>query len=254
MLKFITSEVQSRIVALQYIKDEDSPITNASKVVLVADKPFPKGGNGKAVWVNQLNSDNPSWMIVPTAQQIGDGKTFTIDSHNLGVTEGDSPYQSFRDGIINLDIYVAGDSISVTGTKGNPFVTGTGLQTVLEKYDAILVGDEVYKLDKSKGTNGSQILFLLSDLKTDVTSAQVALRDNLKLFNDFRSKCSLAKVASILSSETYFRPNNTERVNAVLKIITNLKASEIEFERREYQQADRLLRENVDIIKWLQVC
>lgn len=254
MLKFVKSELQSRIVTLQYTPDEGKPVFNASKVILSVNNPFPKGEDGKAVWVNQLSPTNPSWMIVPTAQQIGSGMVFSIDSHKLGVTEGDSPYQSFRDGVINIDIYVAGDTITVSGAKGNPYVTGTGLQTVLENYDAILIGDEVYKLDKSKGTNGSQILFLLSDLKTDVTSAQIAVRDNLKLFNSFRSQCILSKVASILSSQTYFRPNNTERVNAVLKIITNLKASEIEFERREYQQADRLLRENVDIIKWLQVC
>lgn len=254
MLKFVKSDPMSRQLTLQWVKPDGSPIINASVAVLAIDKPFPKGGDGSVRYQNTLNPSHPEYLIDPKAIDIGGGKVFEVDSYKLGITKVDEPYYSWRDGVINVNIYVGGDNITVTGLKDTNYLVGTGLQPILENYDSVIVGKDVYQLDKSKSTNAGTILFLTSDLKEDVSSVTVAVKDNLKLYNDFRTRCAIAQVAQVLTDTNYYRPSVNEKSQAVLKLITNKQASKILFDQESYLEADRLLQENIDIIKFLQLC
>lgn len=251
MLLIISSNEMARQVTLQWDKPEDSPIDNASNVIVKVANPFDTKEDGVVKYVNVFDPDVPENFVIPTASEIGEGKEFTLDSYKLRVTESDKPYYSFRDGVINFDIYVGGSNISVTGNEGDEYITGSGLLDVIENYDAIMVDDSVYNLIKDRSTNAGTVLYLDKPLVSDVSSVTVAVRDNLKVRNNFRTKCALGNAAHILSDSNYYRPGLDERQNAVMKLIKNDIASKFLFESRDYIGSERMLMENLSIIKWL---
>lgn len=213
--------------------------TQVSSVIISIEKPFDVKGEA-------------SYKIEGTeARNIASGKVFTVNSQNLGVTDFEQGYKSYRDGVLDLNYYVAFQSISVTGTKGNPYVLGTNLVTIAENFDALVVGSDIYMIDKSKSTNAGTQLFLLSDLKTDVTSANVAVRANLKLKNNFRTKCGIGASAHVLNSD--YRYKISEKENALMKAVRNKVASDIAFEKEDYDLTERLLKENIEIFTWMGV-
>lgn len=190
----------------------------------------------------------------PTASQIGNGEVFETDSHSLGVTKYDQGYYSFREGIVEVDLHLGMDVVEVTGAKGDFFVIGTGLQDVFDNYDSVLIGGEVYIIDKSKDTNAGTILYFDKDLSKDISEMTVAIRESTKVLSNMRTKKIIAKSAHILSNDyPSSRYRVLEKENGVLKVIKNKLASEIFFERGDYSKADFMLRENVQIGNYLGV-
>ena len=247
-LRLVGHNKMARQITLQLNK-EGGYSRPVSEVVLQINDPFSVNKTGTLKHVNNLNPNHPEWLIVPTAQEIADGKIFTVDSNKLGISGYNEPYLSFRDGVLNLDLYVGLQTVSVTGAEGTDYLIGTGLNLLLEAYDSVIIGQEVYQLRKDMPTNGGTVVYLDKELKEDTSEVVFAERNNLKIFNDFRTKCIIGKSAYILL--------NTKRVpekeQAILKVVRNKVVAEVAFEQTDYLLADRLLRENVDIGNYLRV-
>ena len=239
-LHFINTDVQGRKWTLK-----SDPIGSpAIKATLIVKRPF-EGIDGVQVFDGTTN---------PTASQIGNGRVFETDSNKLGITKDDQGYYSFRDGIVEVDLHLGMDIVEVTGTKGDFFVIGTGLQNVFDNYDSVLIGDEVYIIDKSKDTNAGTVLYFDKDLSEDISEMTVAIRESTKVLSNLRTKKIIAKSAHILSNDyPSSRYRVLEKENGVLKVIKNKLASEIFFEREDYSKADFMLRENVQIGNYLGV-
>src|SRR5690606_6786002 len=224
-LHFINTDVQGRKWTLK-----SDPIGSpAIKATLIVKRPF-EGIDGVQVFDGTTN---------PTASQIGNGRVFETDSNKLGITKDDQGYYSFRDGIVEVDLHLGMDIVEVTGTKGDFFVIGTGLQNVFDNYDSVLIGDEVYIIDKSKDTNAGTVLYFDKDLSEDISEMTVAIRESTKVLSNLRTKKIIAKSAHILSNDyPSSRYRVLEKENGVLKVIKNKLASEIFFEREDYSKAD----------------
>src|SRR5699024_1509136 len=252
MLKFINSKLNARKITLQYEKPEDAPFQNQADTVLVeVTNPFSTKESGVTVFKNQVDPDHPEYFTTPTAGQIGNGKVFDLDSYKLGITESDQGYLTFRDGVIDINAWIGAFVNPFEGNEGEPFVIGEGFIGILENYDGFIVDNIGYRFLKDRSTNGGTVLFLDKPLHRDIDNAVVSLVDNLKLYNDFRTKQAICKIATILTEKSYYRPGLDERQRACLKLLTNKQASSILFEQKSYLESNRLLVENVQIIGWL---
>ena len=250
-LRLVSSNNLARQISLQ-LNPEEPYTTPVTTVVLRVDNPFDTKKNGVVKYVNTFDPNHPEWLVIPTASQIGDGKVFLIDSNKLGITGYDESYLSFRDGVLNLNLYVGLQTVSVTGDKDTNWLIGTGLETLLQNYDSVIIGSETYELRKDLPTNGGTVVYLDRYLEEDVTSVTFAERNNLKVFNDFKSKCIIAKSSALLGTDLY--PNRTsDKEQAVLKVIRNKMAASILFEQEDYKGAERLLLENIEIGNHLRV-
>lgn len=254
MLKFIKSDIQARRITLQYEKPDNTPITGQVHTVLVeVDNPFSDKKKGTTVFKNTLDPENPNYLVDPTAGQIGNGKVFELDSFKLGNTKSENGYKTFRDGVINIDAWIGAFVNPFEGNEGESFVIGSGFISILENYDGIIVDNVGYRFLKDRSTNGGTTIFLDRPLHRSIDNAVVSLVDNLKLYNDFRTKQAICKIATILTEKSYYRPGLDERQRACLKLLTNKQASSILFEQKSYLESNRLLVENVSIINWLGV-
>lgn len=259
-IDIVKTDVMVRVLTLQDVTGAYDSETNPNgygypnkstsevTAVLVRIKnPF-DGHDEKTV---RFNSDfdplHPEYLVVPTANQIADGHVFDINSYVLGATKYDEGYKTFRDGVLDVDYYVAFENITVSGTKGNPFITGTGLHEVLANFDSIIVGTSIYDLNKSMPTNGGTVLYLNKDLEENVTTVKVADKGNVKLYNKFRSKCILKRAGHILSSGYSYRERMLEKENGVMKVATNMEAMDICWESEDYTAVNRLTNENLRI-------
>lgn len=245
-LKLIKHDTMTRQLTFQ-IKPEEAYPLQASIIVLEFDNPFGTGKDGVVRYQNTFDPQHPEYLTIPKAQEIGNGKVFTVDSHKLGLSTSEQGYSTFKDGVINVDAYVGQQSISVTGVKDTNYLVGTNLTEIATSFDAVIVGTDVYKIDKSKPTNAGTVLYLFEDLKSDVTSVTVAYRSNLKLYNNFRTKCLIGKSAHILTNDYSTHYDILEKERGVLKVIRNDIASRICFEQEDYEKAERLLKENIQI-------
>ena len=230
----------ARQITLQYTSEESSSATVPTSVVLKIDNPFDTGFEGSTLYQGV------------EASNIGLGKVFDVNSNTLGLTDANSGVNSFRDGILNINFYVGLQTVSVTGDKDTNWLIGTGLETLLQNYDSVIIGSETYELRKDLPTNGGTVVYLDRDLNEDVTNVTFAERNNLKVFNDLRSKCIIAKSSALLGTDLY--PNRTsDKEQAVLKVIRNKVAASILFEQEDYKGAERLLLENIEIGNHLRV-
>lgn len=156
-LRLVGHNKMARQITLQLNK-EGGYSRPVSEVVLKINDPFSVNKTGTLKHVNELDPNHPEWLIVPTAQEIADGKVFTVDSYKLGVTDANSGMNSFRDGVLNLNLYVGLQTVSVTGVGGTDYLIGTGLNLLLEAYDSVIIGQEVYQLRKDMPTNGGTVV------------------------------------------------------------------------------------------------
>ena len=229
-LKFIKSSQLARQISFQgsggYLG------RTVTQVILTVKDPFDTGKDGLAKWDS---------TTIPTHTQIKDGKVFEVNQS----------YYTFKDGILNFDYYVGFEQVAVTGGKGDNFViSSTNLIPYLEKgYDSVIINGKPYALDLSKPTNAGTVLYLFEDLPEDVTSLIFAERSNLKLRNNHRTKCAIGKAAQVLIGG--YRDRIVDREIAVQKLVRNEMASKILFEQEDYLGSDKLLKENVEIIKWM---
>jgi len=239
-LKFIKSNQLARQISFQ--DDSGGYLGRTVTQVLLAVKdPFDTGKEGLAKWDS---------TTIPTHTQIKDGKIFEVDSQKLGLTTVNQSYYTFKDGVLNFDYYVGFEQVAVTGAKGDNFVIGSGFIPLLEKgYDGVIINGKPYALDLSKPTNAGTVLYLFEDLPKDITSLTFAERSNLKLRNNHRTKCAIGKVAQVLIGG--YRDRIVDREIAVQKLVRNEMASKILFEQEDYLASDKLLKENVEIIKWM---
>lgn len=254
MLKFINSDLNARKITLQYEKPEDSPITGQVDTVLIeVTNPFSDKKTGITVFKNALDPDHPEYLTNPTAGQIGSGKVFDLDSFKLGNTKSDGGYKTFRDGVIDINAWIGAFVNPFQGNEGEPFVTGNGFIDILENYDGFIVDNVGYRFLKDRSTNAGTVIYLNKPLHRSIDNAVVSLVDNLKLYNDFRTKQAICKIATILTEKSYYRPGLDERQKACLKLLSNKQASSILFEQKSYLESNRLLTENVEISNWLGV-
>lgn len=254
MLKFINSDLNARKITLQYEKPDDGPITGQADTVLVeVTNPFSTKESGVTVFKNQVDPDHPEYLTTPTAGQIGNGKVFDLDSFKLGNTKSEEGYKTFRDGVIDINAWIGAFVNPFEGNEGEPFVIGNGFIDILANYDGFIVDNVGYRFLKDRSTNGGTTIFLDRPLHRSIDNAVVSLVDNLKLYNDFRTKQAICKIATILTEKSYYRPGLDERQRACLKLLTNKQAASILFEQKSYLESNRLLVENTQIIGWLGV-
>lgn len=251
-IKLVKSDTQARRITFQDVK-EGGYTTLAQVVVLTIDNPFVTKKDGVVRYQNTFDPEHPEYLVIPTAQQIAEGIVFTVDSYILGVTKEDQGYYSFRDGVLNVNYYVSDDTLEVTGVKGTNWLIGSGFEPYLEKYDSVIIGTEVYQIMKGLNypSNAGTVIYLDRDLTADVTEVYVAERSNLKVLNNTLTKTVIARGACIMADPLYRNNGILEKQNGVLKVMRNNEASRILFEREDYAEADRLLRENVEIGRFL---
>lgn len=251
-IRLVKSDTQARRITFQDVK-EGGYTTPTQVVVLNVDNPFGTKKNGTVRYQNTLDLDHPEYLVIPTAGQISDGIEFTVDSYTLGVTKEDQGYYSFRDGVLNVNYYVSDDTLEVTGVKDTNWLIGSGFEPILEKYDSVIIGKEVYQIMKGFNypSNAGTVIYLDRDLTEDVSEVHVAERSNLKVLNNTVTKTTIARGACIMADPLYRNNGILEKQNGVFKVIRNNEASRILFEREDYAEADRLLTENVEIGKFL---
>lgn len=239
-LNFIKTDTMGRKWTFQLDK-ETSPVI---KGVLLIKRPFEKEDG-----VQVFDEDT-----TPSISEIGNGKVFDTDSNKLGITKDDQGYYSFRDGIVEAEFHLGFDEVFVTGSEGDFFAIGTGLQQVFDNFDSVLIGEDVFTIDKSKSTNAGTVLYFDKELPEDITSMVVSKRYSTKVLSNLRTKTIIAKSAHILSNDyPSSRYRILEKENGILKVIKNKIASEIFYEQEDFIKADFMLRENVQIGYYLGV-
>lgn len=248
-LKLISSDVNTRQMTLQ---DTSVGYTSpALCILLVIDNAFGTNKDGVVRYQNTFDPTHPEYLVIPKAVDIGNGTTFTVDSYKLGITESTQGYLSYREGVLNLNYYVGLEVVTASGTKGESWLVGTGFDPIIENYDSVIIGKEVYQILKDRPSNAGTVMYLDKSLSQDVTEVTVAERSNLKIRNNFQTKKAIAKVACILTDSNYFRPSVSEKSNRVMKLIVNDTASKILFENEDYIGSEKLLNENILIIQSL---
>lgn len=243
-LELVSNDLMSRVVNF---RDKSGGYTGrtVTQIILTVNNPFGTGKDGLAKWDS---------TTIPTHTQIKDGKVFSVDSQKLGLTTTDQGYLTFRDGVINFDYVVAFENVTITGVKGDTFVTSsTNLIPYLEQgYDSVIINGKPYAIDLSKPTNGGTVLYTFEPLEANTTSLTFAERSNLKLRNNFRTKQAICAGAKALSGS--FRDRIVDKEIALQKIIRNEMASKELFLQEDYDFSDKLLKENVQILNYLGLC
>ena len=251
-LKLIGTDTYARKITFQDVK-QGGYSTPLIAVLITIDNAFGTGKNGVTRYQNKVDLDHPKYLILPTATDIGLGKAFTVDSYTLGVTDITQGYYGFREGVLNVNYYASDLQIQVRGVKGTNWLIGAGFDDIVSKYDSVIIDQEVYQIMKGAEypTNAGTVLHLDRDLHRDTDKVLCAERSNLKVLNNETTKVIIARGACIMADPLYRNNGILEKQNGVLKVIRNKIASQILFDRHDYTKADKLLRENVEIGRFL---
>ena len=186
---------------------------------------------------------HPEYLTVPSVSEILNGAVVQLTSITLGIDEPTEGIKSFNDGLLDLNYYPYTALIPASGTAGQPFVTGSGLDAVYE-LPSVLIGDKVYTIDHSMDTNGGTVLYFIEDLEEDTTALNPAYRANTKVFMNRLSQCVLtkmsAKLASILCGGC--RGGDCEQLKKkLLTIKHNRDAAVLDFYDEDYNGANKKL-------------
>lgn len=178
----------------------------------------------------------------PTKDEVIAGTAFKINSFITGDSEFSGGMKRFKDGIIDINYYPYTTALTGTGTKDTNYIVGTGFTDVLaDGFEAIVVGTELYHLDKTKSTNGGTVIYTVEKIKTSFTSFKPALRTNLKVLNQTNLKEGIAEGARALA----YVPNRKDGIKeASSKLIHNFHAQRIWFETEQYGLVETSTIEN----------
>lgn len=251
-LKIINADVIARRITFQDVK-EGGYTTPLIAVLVTIDNAFGTGKDGITRYQNVPDPNHPEYLISPSAQNIGLGQVFTVDSYTQGVTDITQGYYEFKEGVLNINYYTSDLQKQVEAVKGTNWLIGTGFDDLVEKYDSVIIDTQVYQIMKGLdySTNGGTVIYLDRDLHRDVDDVLFAERSNLKALNNEVTKTIIARGASILADPLYRNSGSLERQNGVLKVIRNNIASQILFDRYDYAEANKLLLENLEIGRFL---
>lgn len=175
----------------------NASVGDMSKVILTLSQ-YTILNTYKQTYVRVADPLHPEWLLSPTLNQIVAGADMTITAVTLGLSEFIVP---FEDGVFDLNMYnvLTTGKTGILAIQGNPFINGTGLDTYLQ-YDSILVGDNLYDIDKTKSTVGGTILYLAQELLTNDTVFYPCYRSNTKFMTDSATTaCLYNKVGKLAS-------------------------------------------------------
>src|SRR5690606_25736781 len=94
----------------------------------------------KVRYVRTPDPQHPEYLTIPSVANILDGGLVQITSLSLGI---DPPYKgirTFNDGILDLNYYPYTAPMPVVGVEGEPFVTGSSLDTIFD-LPSVIIGD-----------------------------------------------------------------------------------------------------------------
>lgn len=181
----------------------------------------------------------------PTISQVTNGMAFKVNSVTLGDSTILQGLRTFKDGVLTFNYFPYTAAVAGVGTKGNHYIIGTGFIDILSNYEAIVVGKNVYNLDKSKPTNGGTVLYTVEEIQEDFTAFNPAYRSPLSVLIDSSVKSAIAEGASALA----YPHNRTSGLKeGIRKLIHNFTASRIWFENSQYDMCNKAARESAAII------
>ena len=193
-------------------------------------------------YVREADPLHPEYILSPAVPDILDQIPLKITSLSLGITEPEEGIKSFNDGVLDLNYYPYVEPVTVVGETGNPYVTGEGLDAIWE-LDSVLIGDTIYPINHSMGTNGGLILFLLKDLEEDVTELSPMYRANTKVFMDKQSYCGLSKNSAKLAAGGGCKGGCGQLKRNLLTIKHSRDAAVLDFYAGDFKAANSKLTE-----------
>lgn len=177
-----------------------NPATSAIQKIIFTISRFDSEIVNRLVFVRTFDPSKPQELTSPTIDQIALGAAVRLDSILMGISTASEGLKPFRDSVYDINEYsFVALRTDVVGNKGEPFIIGTGLTPIIENNYSILIGDDIYDIDKSKPDNGGTVLYLTTELKENTTSFYPGYRANIKALvtatTDFEKRLIAAKLA-----------------------------------------------------------
>lgn len=197
-------------------------------------------------YVRSLDPLNPEFLTIPSIEDIANGTEVNINSITLGITTPEEGLKTFADGVYDITMYTIlgpGYSITVSGDKGNKEIIGNGLDIIFNNYFYINFNNIIYTIDKSRGTNAGENLYLIEDLKDDIVNEQInpVLFSNKKALNDAGSNCCISNGSGKLVLDSCCSPCESKFEKAFFKLILYKMVAKINFNLCNYDKANDLL-------------
>lgn len=166
-------------------------------------------------------------ITTPTAAQAVSGGDITISLY-----QGNT-IKPICDGVLTLEVYVAGAEVPVTGVEGESQITGS-LSGLLDA-TAVLVEDTLYLIDTSQ-PNSASTIYLQSPLLTDVTAARGSYGGFTRFLNiEGGKKCLVGKIGEFASC-----CNSVESVGDLMELWAYQLAAEQDFLDKNYSKANEM--------------
>lgn len=167
------------------------------KRIMVTASRFKSEAISSVIYSRDYDPDYPVFISDPSIDQIAQGEPIILSSLSLRMNEEEEGLLPFRDSVWDINSYSFVDPIEdIYGEEGDTFISGQGLDSVMEIYDAIEINGVVYDIDKSKPNLGGTVLNIIGELEDDVTSFQPAYRANIKVLVDAGSYHGLRILAA----------------------------------------------------------
>lgn len=190
----------------------------------------------KQTYVRVADPLYPEYLTTPTINQITAGTPIEFSSISLNQS---SIFIPFEDGVFDFNMYnvMTTAKTGVVAAQGNPFITGSGLDTYLV-YDSILVNEKLYDIDKTKNSNGGTILFLVQELEDSSTLFYPAYRANMKALTDKATTTCLYNKVGKLALDCGCN-SSTKEILADIELFR--WAAQYAFDNQDYIKATELI-------------
>lgn len=168
------------------------------------------------------------------------GNPFVLNSEVLGITQPGDGLEAFSDGVLEINYHLVVNSrIVIQGTAGNPFITGEGLQALLD-YEYLQIAGSLYEINKNLSHNGGTVLHFKAALKEDAIEAFPVESSNLKVLINGAADAFLVTNTGLMATERC-HCRSKSRIVELSKLFMWKFAAEVAFNCKDYQKADDLL-------------
>lgn len=235
-LNFLNLSASGKEITLQ---DKTSSYTNGSYVVEGVILKLTNAFSKTDATIEYDDTTNPTY------QQVIDGIEFKINSVLSGDSTVQQGFKTFKDGVLEINYYPYTQVVQGQGTKGNHYIITTDSFELVNNFEAIVVGDNIYHIDKSKNTNAGTLLYLVEGLKEDVENFYPCYRGITRVLVDTLVKQSIAEGATALA---YPHNRHNGLKEGVKTLIHNYTANKIWFDLGDYGIINHTTKENYQII------
>lgn len=136
----------------------------------------------------------PEVITTPPINDIANSNAdIALNTYRLKIDDS-TELKTFGDGVYNIDVSVVFDDVYVgAGEAGNTYVVPTA--PFVGDFDVVYAGGVIYDIDKSKDNNLGTVVYLVQELRSDVSSFRMGYKDNVKLANDTSVKTCMTRKA-----------------------------------------------------------